>query len=402
VRVNLGAMAEERPRTGSSIPHGQAEPDWVPPKPARSPTGRPPYELRATMQGLAPAPHLIPAAAPAPAPESEPWIETVVQSVDEFGPGPPLSLPKTRIISLGPLAAPEPEREREPDTEPDPQPPAASPYAVIDNEATLLYHPAAVDLAALRDSAPDSSRMLALHAPMQLAVPVAAVPTVAAVAITPIPARRSDRPPRALVDPRLVLLTDPDSERAASFRLLRDNILSKDGPRVIAVSSGARNEGKTTCAINLALALSERPSARVLLLEGNFLAPSLGKVFQIDASTAPARHMNLPWLMPYRVAEIMPGFDVAALVHAPSEPAPVFNSRWFEMAIGHLSGAGYDFLVIDAAALDGSAPVLQIIGAADGTLLTVRSGGSTARTFRRAAQQIPKGRALGVTLMDGD
>jgi Mrp family chromosome partitioning ATPase len=183
---------------------------------------------------------------------------------------------------------------------------------------------------------------------------------------------------------------------------VRDNLLSMKAPRVIAVSSGSANEGKTTCAINLALALSERPSARVLLLEGNFFSPSLGEIFHVDASTPPAPQMNLPWLSPYRIAEIMRSFHVGAVVSNAGEALPVFNSRWFEMVIGHLSGTDYDHIVIDAAALDGSPAVSQVVAMAEGTLLTVRSGGTTARSFRSAAAQIPRGRALGVTLMDGD
>jgi Mrp family chromosome partitioning ATPase len=207
---------------------------------------------------------------------------------------------------------------------------------------------------------------------------------------------------RRLLDPRLVLLSEPDSQRSAAYRLLRDNLLARKALRIIAVSSGSVHEGKTTCAINLALALSEKPSTRVLLMEGNFFVPSLGAIFRIDATTRPDPQLNLPVLLPYRIAPMMRGLHVAALVQQPGEPAPAFNSRWFEMVIDHLAGADYDHLVIDAAALDGSPAVTQVLGVADGTLLTVRSQTSTARSLRRAAEQIPEGRALGVTLIDGD
>src|SRR6202042_1608498 len=39
-----------------------------------------------------------------------------------------------------------------------------------------------------------------------------------------------------MLDPRLVLLLEPDSQRSASFRLLRDNLLARKAPRIIAVS----------------------------------------------------------------------------------------------------------------------------------------------------------------------
>ncbi|MDB4937775.1 MAG: hypothetical protein JWP87_4747 [Labilithrix sp.] len=300
----------------------------------------------------------------------------------------PISVQPARIISIGPSTGPQ--------TGPPPAaaPTAPNPYAVDENEQTLLDHrPDDLSQDEMDQMRPAETHTMAMIAVRQPA------PQYTALAV---PAQHAQSRPRDYRDPRLVMLSEPDSQRSASFRLLRDNLLAKKAPRCIAVSSGAVHEGKTTCAINLAIALSEQPSTRVLLLEGNFIAPSLGRIFEIDATTPPAPHMNVPWLLPYRVVEIMRGFHVAAVVQQKGEPVPQFNSRWFEMVIGHLSGAGYDHLIIDAAALDGSPAVTQVIGAAEGTLLTVRAGGTTARTLRRAAEQIPHGRALGVTLMDSE
>jgi Mrp family chromosome partitioning ATPase len=211
----------------------------------------------------------------------------------------------------------------------------------------------------------------------------------------------AERDPAEL-DPRLTLLVEPDSQRSASFRLLRDTLLGSHVPRMIAISSGAPNEGKTTCAINLALALAEKPSTRVLLIDANFFEPTLAGIFFIDATTPTAQHINQPWLSPYKVVEVMPGLHVAALVRERGQPAPAFNRRWFDMAIGHLLAAGYDHIILDTAALDGSATVTQVVGAAEGTLLTARAGATTARSLRNAAKQIPKGCGLGVTLMDDE
>ncbi len=206
-----------------------------------------------------------------------------------------------------------------------------------------------------------------------------------------------------LVDPRLVLFADPDSRRAASFRLLRDNVLSRGKPRIIAVSSSASGEGATTCAINLAFAMCERPLTRVLLLDANFFAPSLGRIFHIDASTPPAPSLDLPWLAPYRIAEVVRGLHVAAIVSpdgAPGAGGPGLNKRWFDMVIEYLAAEPYDHLILDTAALDGTDASAQIVSIADGTLFAVRSGGTTSRALRLAAQQLPRERILGVALLD--
>jgi Mrp family chromosome partitioning ATPase len=326
---------------------------------------RPAFVERLTVRGMAAPPRVepVPPADVPGAPES--WVGKTLLPIDDLHAGPSGVVEPARIISVGPGPMP------------------ADPTENDDDDGDRPPEVQSTKMVALRSP---------LHAPM----------TVITVESAPPPSRGPSSRPGGLHDPRLVLLLEPDSQRSASFRLLRDNVLAKSAPRVIAVSSGAHHEGKTTCAINLALALCEQPSTRVLLLEGNFFAPSLGGIFGIDASTQAAPQMGLPWLSPYRIVEVTRSFHVAAVVQAEGEPTPLFNSRWFEMALSHLLGAGYHHFVIDAASLDGSPGVTQIIGAADGTLLTVRSGGTTARSFRRAAEQIPKTRALGVVLMDGD
>ena len=203
--------------------------------------------------------------------------------------------------------------------------------------------------------------------------------------------------PQGAPDPRLVLITEPDSARAASFRLLRDNLLAKRLPRVLAVSSAAKKDGKTICALNLALSLAER--AKVLLVDGNILDPELDKIFGISEAT-PLWPMNAAWLAPYRIAEVSRGLHVAAMVTPYGQPAPRFDKTWFDQVIGSLRRFPYDFIIIDAAALSASPTVSQMVAAADATLLAVRSGVTTARVLRRATDQIPEGRAIGIALID--
>ena len=214
------------------------------------------------------------------------------------------------------------------------------------------------------------------------------------------------------LDPRLVLLIDPDSARSASYRSLRDMLLGKGLPRVLAITSPRPNEGKTTCAVNLALALAEQPPTRVLLLDGNFFSPCLAGIFTIDASTSeatPRAHpsgpddrptLDLGLLAPYRISEISGGLHVAAIVRDSGEPVRRFDGRWLEQVVGHLRASSYDHVIIDAAALEGSPNVTQLISVADATLLTVRSSASTTGALRRAAEQIPPRRGIGVVLMD--
>ena len=56
--------------------------------------------------------------------------------------------------------------------------------------------------------------------------------------------------------------------------------LDRRGGKVLLVTSVAENEGKSTLAANLALALSEEQN-RVLLLDCDFRQPALYKIFEL-------------------------------------------------------------------------------------------------------------------------
>ncbi len=218
------------------------------------------------------------------------------------------------------------------------------------------------------------------------------------------PASRPDRPNllygRDEVDPRLVMLAQPESARALAFRQLCADLLEKSVPRVLAVSSAAPNEGKTTCALNLALAFAER-RRRVLVVDANFFEPEHAAIFGLDEGIPTSACLELPWLDPYMIVELAPSLHVATMpAHRTS--AARFDTSSFAMLIDLLSGLGYDHLILDAPALDGTAAVTRVVATADAVLLTVRSGRTTNRGLRRAVEQVPASKLLGATLMDAD
>lgn len=95
---------------------------------------------------------------------------------------------------------------------------------------------------------------------------------------------RARMPAAALrIDERLVCLREQNSFEADQYRVLRHFVGGSRAPyrrHVVAVSSAAAGEGKTTTAINLAATLAQSPGARVLLIDADLrharVASSLG------------------------------------------------------------------------------------------------------------------------------
>jgi Mrp family chromosome partitioning ATPase len=202
-------------------------------------------------------------------------------------------------------------------------------------------------------------------------------------------------------DPRLCMLLAPGSSQARSYRLLQHRLLAKNDPRVVVVSGAEPGAGKTTCAANLALALSEAALARVLLVDANLTRPGLGELFDF----VPADSFMIKLLrsedcsLPLPVASIAGlNLQVAAL-----EPSVSVGKRLdrllFAQAIQALR-ASYDYIIIDAASTSESADVNDIAQCCDGVLLVARSGQTRVDALQRSVAELQPANVLGTVLLD--
>jgi Mrp family chromosome partitioning ATPase len=209
-------------------------------------------------------------------------------------------------------------------------------------------------------------------------------------------------PPEALRDPRLILLQDPDSERSACFRILRHHLMDHGRPQVIVVSSANPGDGKTTCAVNLALALAECARARVLLVEATVRGPQLARLFRFTPPWCFAEqlsaHRQQP-LLPWSAVHVPEAFLHVAAMNPEIHQRQLLDAPAFTIAMERLRLGKYDHIVIDAPAVLGSAEVNLLQDAADGVILVARSKKTTARSMRQAVEQLTPTKIIGTVLL---
>ena len=205
-------------------------------------------------------------------------------------------------------------------------------------------------------------------------------------------------------DPRLELVIDPDSERAASFRVMRHHLLELGRPQCVVVSSPQPGDGKTLTAINLALALAECGRAKVLLVETHVRRPQLAGVFKFvppwcfAEQLAAHRHQpTMPWSM-VKIPQLW--LDVGA-INPRIEKMQLLDGPAFAIAMERMRMAGYDHIVIDSPPVLGSADVNLLADAADAVILALRARRSTTRDLRKAIDQIGASRVAGTVLVQG-
>jgi Mrp family chromosome partitioning ATPase len=204
------------------------------------------------------------------------------------------------------------------------------------------------------------------------------------------------------IDPHIVLLSDAYSDRADAYRALRRKLASSGNPQVIAITSPDAGEGKTTCALNLALAMRETSRGKVLLIEANGRSPALAKLLGFeppecfcDQLTQRKEDPRRPWL----AVEVMVKLHILA-VDPTIKRAPQLDPIAFSNGMERLKRAGYEYILIDTPPVLGSYEVNMIADNVDGVLFTAITMKSKRSHLRKAMEQIMPAPVLGVMVLD--
>jgi len=220
--------------------------------------------------------------------------------------------------------------------------------------------------------------------------------------------RATDATPLGVVvyDPegttRPLAALDHASPRSEAFRTIRTNLQFVDVdnvPRVVVITSAVPEEGKTTTACNLAIAMAQS-GLKVCLVEGDLRRPRVAEYLGIDgtvglanvlAGQIPLREALVNW--PQGPLHVLPSGTV------PPNPSEMLGSKHMVSVIGDLR-THFDAVIIDAPPLilvtDGSI----LSAASDGAIVVVRHGKTTREQLDRAVESLVQvdARLLGTVL----
>jgi len=200
------------------------------------------------------------------------------------------------------------------------------------------------------------------------------------------------------------LLTDAGTEsaRAEAFRVLRTNLQFLDldnPPRSLVVTSAVPNEGKTTTATNLAIALAQA-GKQVLLVDGDLRRPQVAKRLHLETS------VGLTTVLVGRsdVASSVQvhhdsGVHVLSSGPIPPNPTEVLQSQAMRHLVARLQSS-YEYVIIDAPPLLPVADASIMSTDTDGSILVTRHAKTTKEQLRQAANRIEQvgGRLFGVVV----
>lgn len=192
------------------------------------------------------------------------------------------------------------------------------------------------------------------------------------------------------------------SPTAEAFRELRTNLSYlevDDPPRVLVVTSSLPGEGKTTTAINVALALAEAEH-NVVLVDGDLRRPKLDKylnlIGSVGFSTVLAGRASLnEVLQKTHVA----GLTVLTSGAIPPNPSELLGSLATKKVLSEMR-AGFDYVIVDSSPLLPVTDAAILAAAADGVLTVARFGNTKREQLTHAVGNLRnvEARILGAIL----
>ena len=177
---------------------------------------------------------------------------------------------------------------------------------------------------------------------------------------------------------------------AEAFRKLRTNLqfLAVDNPpRVIVVTSPMPSEGKSTTAINIALALAEADH-KVVLVDGDMRRPTMHRYLDLIGSVGFSTVLSGgaaldDALQPTR----FPGLTVLTSGPVPPNPSELLGSQSARKLLSELR-AKFDFVVVDSTPLLAVTDAAILAAGADGVLMVVRFGSTRRDQITQAVRNL--------------
>lgn len=181
-----------------------------------------------------------------------------------------------------------------------------------------------------------------------------------------------------------------NSPIAEAFRKVRTNlqfVAVDNPPRVIVITSSMPHEGKSTTAINIALALAEADHS-VLLVDGDMRRPTLAKYLDLVGSVGFSTVLSGGATLDEALQKTrFPGLSVLTSGRIPPNPSELLGSQTARKLLSQLR-AQFDYVVVDSTPLLAVTDAAILAAGADGVLLVARFGHTRRDQLAHAAASL--------------
>ncbi len=201
----------------------------------------------------------------------------------------------------------------------------------------------------------------------------------------------------------IFVTSDPKSATAEAYRTIRTGLMlsSTDQPlKVILVTSSTPNEGKTTTAANLAVAMAQM-GEKVLIVDVDMRRHNLHELYGISNPVGISDVIIDPKRLPEAIKSVdkHQNLDIITGGTLAPNPSELLGSERMREFITHLRGR-YDRIILDSPPLLAFSDSLVLSRLADGVIMVIWGGKTTRNTIQQAVQSLQGvgAKILGVVL----
>lgn len=200
---------------------------------------------------------------------------------------------------------------------------------------------------------------------------------------------------------RLVVWDNPHSLAADRYRLLRINLEKLQGVgklRSLLLTSASAQDGKTTVALNLAMAFAGDGKHKVLVIEADLRCPTMTRRLGLNPweGLSDCLTNGLDPISAARRVEPL-GFYLLPAGGPVENPTELLQSERLTQLL-HVASGCFDWILIDSPPTSPIADALVLKPRADACLLVVRSGKTPREAVDDAIRQFGPGFVVGIVL----
>lgn len=199
--------------------------------------------------------------------------------------------------------------------------------------------------------------------------------------------RRAQGGQRFPLPERLVTMIDPESKASEAFRMMRTNLLHTDPTvKAVVLTSPGPKEGKSTVCANLGVTLAQAKK-NVLIMDCNLRKPAQHRIFETQNVLGVTNVLMGECGLAEVLHEPLANLKVASAGPVPNEPAELLGSERFHKLLRQ-ARRPYDFVLLDAPAMDLVSDPAILAAQSDGVLLVIDSQGTRKAALQRSIRSL--------------
>ena len=201
---------------------------------------------------------------------------------------------------------------------------------------------------------------------------------------------------------RVVVYSSPQSAGADRFRLARirlNNLQAARKLKTLLITSPLPEDGKSTVALNLATALSEKGKPPVLLLEADVYRSAIVKKLGLNpwpGLTECFMQGADPMLAIRRIEPL--GFYLLPAGQPMEDGSNLLQSSFASQLIKGLASSSFSWILIDSPPTTPIADILALKAQSDATLLVARAGVTPREDIEESIQNLGRDHIIGIIL----